>query len=133
MNSLCHKPDFVTELKNDLEVVCNRMSATVKQENYLFIFQKKKPKIKHVPKFWLKKTKLKGLEQNPDFIFYRNYLEWKSKLESIYEEKAKSVNMKSKSKWSTFGEKSSTFFLNLEKQHAFPNQVRNFLFALKNK
>ena len=27
MNSLCHKPDFVTELKNDLEVVCNRISA----------------------------------------------------------------------------------------------------------
>ena len=27
MNSLCHKPDFITELKNDLEVVCNRMSA----------------------------------------------------------------------------------------------------------
>ena len=26
-NSLCHKPDFVTELKNHLKVICNRMSA----------------------------------------------------------------------------------------------------------
>ena len=26
-NSLCHKLDFVTELKDDLKVICNRMSA----------------------------------------------------------------------------------------------------------
>ena len=26
-NSLCHKPDFITELKNHLKVVYNRMSA----------------------------------------------------------------------------------------------------------
>ena len=26
-NSLCHEPDFVTKLKNNLKVICNRMSA----------------------------------------------------------------------------------------------------------
>ena len=26
-NSFCHNPDFVTELKNHLKVICNGMSA----------------------------------------------------------------------------------------------------------
>ena len=33
------------------------------------------------------KSKLKELEQNPDFIFDRNYLDYKNKLEQIYEKR----------------------------------------------
>ena len=37
------------------------------------------------------KSKLKELEQNPDFIFDRNYLDYKNKHEQIYEKKANDV------------------------------------------
>ena len=45
------------------------------------------------------KNKLKELEQNPDCIFDRNYIKYKSKLEQICE-------------WYEFGVKSSNFSLN---------------------
>ena len=60
--SLYQKPDFVTELKNDLKFTCNRMSAEkitneqlcweyIKYEirKFSICFSKAKPK-KHVPK-----------------------------------------------------------------------------------
>ena len=34
-NSLYHKPDFVTELKNYLKVICNRMSSEQKTDEQL--------------------------------------------------------------------------------------------------
>ena len=72
--------------------------------------------------------KLKELEQNPDCIFDCNYLDYKNKLEQLYEEKANnSGKMRSKCEWCEFGEKSSKFFLDLEKQHALLNQVRTLL------
>ena len=40
----------------------------------------KKPK-KHVPKLLTLENRLKELEQNPDFIFDCNYLDYKNKLE----------------------------------------------------
>ena len=57
-------------------------------------------------------SKLKELEQNPECIFDRNYLEYKNKLEQIYEEKATGVKIRSKCGWYEFGEKSSKVFLN---------------------
>ena len=74
---------------------------------------------------------LKELEQNPECIFDLNYLEYKNKLEQIYEEKANGAKIRSKCEWYEFGEKSSKFFLNLEKQHALLNQVRTLLFGKK--
>ena len=72
-------------------------------------------------------NKLKELKQNPDCIFDRNYLDYKNKLEKIYEEKANGDKIRSKCEWYKFGEKSSKFFLNLKKQHALLNQVRTLL------
>ena len=72
-------------------------------------------------------NKLKELEQNPDCIFDRHYLDCKNKLEQIYEEKANAVKIRSKCEWYEFGVKSSKFFLNPEKQHALLNQVRTLL------
>ena len=57
----------------------------------------------------------KELEQIPDCIFDLNYLDNKNKLEQIYEEKANGVKITHKCEWYEFGEKSSKFFLNLEK------------------
>ena len=44
-------------------------------------------------------NKLKELEQNPDCIFDRNYLDYKNKLEQIYEHKANGVKIRSKFEW----------------------------------
>ena len=49
-------------------------------------------------------------EQNPDRIFDRNNLDYRNKLEQIYEEKANAVKI-SKGEWYEFGEKSSKFYL----------------------
>ena len=45
----------------------------------------------------------------------------------MYDEKSNGVKIRSKCEWYEFGEKSSKFFLNLEKQHALLNQVRTLL------
>ena len=60
-------------------------------------------------------NKLKELEQKTDCIFDRKYLDCKNKLEQIYEEKANGIKIRSKCEWYKFGEKSSKFFLTLEK------------------
>ena len=75
--------------------------------------------------------KLKELEQNLCCIFDRNYLDYKNKLEQIYEQKANGVKIRSKSEWYEFEEKSLKFFLNIEKQHALLNQVRSLLCSEK--
>ena len=78
------------------------------------------------------KNKLKELEKYPECILDRNYFEYKSKFEQIYEEKANDVKIRSKCKWYEFGENSSKFFLNIEKLHALLNEVRT-LSAVKKK
>ena len=56
-----------------------------------------------------------------------NYLDYKNKLEQICNEKANGVKIRSKCEWYEFEEKTSKFFLNLEKQQALLNQVRTLL------
>ena len=82
----------------------------MKYENFLFAFQKKKPKTS--ADTVTLENKFKKFEQNPDCVFDRNYLDYKNKLEQIYEEKTNGVKIRSKCE---FREKSLKFFLNLEK------------------
>ena len=104
--SLCQKPDFVTELKSHLKVIRNRMSSEqitdeqlcweyIKYETrnffIFFDFQKKMPKTG--AEIVTLENDLKELEQNPECIFDPNYLEYKNKLEQIYEEKANGVKI----------------------------------------
>ena len=76
-SSLCHKPDFITELKNYLKVICNKMSAeqiTDEQLCWEYIkygiskfsirFSKEKAKKTRAETFTLE-NKLKELEQTP--------------------------------------------------------------------
>ena len=51
-------------------------------------------------------------------IFDHNYLDYEKKLEQIYEKKTIEVKIRSNCEWYDFEEKSSKFFLNLEKEHA---------------
>ena len=52
------------------------------------------------------------------------YLECKNRLENIYEEKANGIRIRSKCSWYEQGEKSSNFFLNLEKSRSVQGLIR---------
>ena len=72
------------------------------------------------------RNKLNQLEANVNFHFDDHYLECNN-LEKVYQEKANGIKIRSKCDWYEFGEKSSTFLFNLEKQYALQNQVRTLL------
>ena len=126
-NSLCHKLDFITELKNHLtdEQLCR---GYIKYEIRKISIRFSKEKVKKTrAEIVTLENKLKELEQNPDCIFDRKYLDYKNKLEQIQEGKANNVKIRSKCEWYEFGEKSPKFFLDLEKQDPSLNQVRTLL------
>ena len=59
---------------------------------FSILFSKEKSKKTRVETVTFE-NKLKELEQNPDCIFDRNYLDYKNKLKQIYEEKANGVKI----------------------------------------
>ena len=63
-------------------------------------------------------NKLKTLENSPSFVNNPEYIETNEKLDKIYQEKTNGIRIKSKCNWYEHGEKSSNFFLNLEKSRA---------------
>ena len=72
-------------------------------------------------------NKLKTLENSPNFVNNPEYIETYEKLDKIYQEKANGIRIRSKCNWYKHGEKSSKFFLNLEKSRVVQNQIRNIL------
>ena len=72
-------------------------------------------------------NKLKTLENSPSFVDNPEYLKTNEKLGTIHQEKANDIRIRSKCNWYEQGEKSSRFFLNLEKSRAFQNQILNIL------
>ena len=81
---------------------------------------------KKIEKMYLE-NKLKTLETRPDFIDNPEYTETNEKLDKIYQEKINGIRIRSKCNWYEHGEKSSKFFLSLEKSRAVQNQIRNIL------
>ena len=79
--------------------------------------QAKKLRLKSV----LLEKKLKNLESNMNN--HEEYNDCKTKFEQIYKIKANGIKIRSKCEWYEHGEKSSKFFLNLEKSHAIQGQV----------
>ena len=72
-------------------------------------------------------NKLKTLENSPSFVNSPEYTETNEKLDKIYQEKANDIRIRSKCNWYKHGEKSSNFFLNVEKSREVQNQIRNIL------
>ena len=56
------------------------------------------------------------------------YNDCKTQLEQIYKIKANGIKIRSKCEWYEHGEKSSRFFLNLEKSRAIQDQVRTVIY-----
>ena len=55
------------------------------------------------------------------------YISCKSKLDQFYKEKANGIRIRSKCDWYEYGEKSTKFFLILEKTRAHQIRIRNIL------
>ena len=95
--------------------------------NFSIEFSKTYIKLQREERSNLEKT-LKDLEaKNDNFENNEYYIACKNKLDSIYEEKANGIKIRSKCNWYEQGEKSSKFFLNLEKKHAVQGQIRSLL------
>ena len=61
------------------------------------------------------------------YLDNKDYLARKTKLDKIYDKKVEGLRIRSKRDWYEKGKKSTTFFLNLEKRHAIPNQVKSLV------
>ena len=55
------------------------------------------------------------------------YISCKCKLDPFYEEKTNGISIRSKCDWYEYSEKSTKFFLNLEKTQAHQKKIRNIL------
>ena len=65
---------------------------------------------------WIRKKKLKELESNLSYeANFNEYKKRKKNLELIYDRIAEGTKIRSKSQWYEEGEKSTIFFLNIEK------------------
>ena len=70
-------------------------------------------------------NKLKKLENNTSYVENLEYIDCRNKLDKIYEQKINGIRIRSKCDWYEYGEKSSKFFLNLEKTSATQSTLRN--------
>ena len=70
-------------------------------------------------------NKMKTFEENlTNNESNQDYLKCKRDLNYIYDQKFEGIKIRSKCNWYEDGEESSNFFLNLEKNRAFQNQIR---------
>ena len=58
------------------------------------------------------------MEKELEFQESETYINTKKELDNIYDLKAEGIRIRSRCKWYEAGEKSTNFFLNLEKRHA---------------
>ena len=73
-------------------------------------------------------NKFKNLENVLDnYDNLESYHNIKNKIEEIYEKKAEGAKIRSRCLWYEEGEKSSKFFLNLEKRRGFQGQIRKHI------
>ena len=95
--------------------------------NFTIDYSKKLAKERKENKTLLE-NKLKELEGNlntEDNI--QSYNIYKKELDSIYDHIAEGIRIRSKCDWYEHGEKSSKFFLNLEKKRGNQNQIRKLI------
>ena len=72
-------------------------------------------------------NKLKVFEANSVLQCDNEYLDCKERLDNLYQEQINGIRIRSRCDWYEYGEKSSKFFLNLEKSRAVQGQIRYLL------
>ena len=131
-NSLISNDEYVEKMKNQISETIHMLDQdkiTDKHLRWEFLkyeirkftinFSKKlvKEEIeKQRSKLFRKRTKKAGKKKLNNFQADEYYLECKKKLQKIYTKKVNGIRIRSKCNWYENGEKSSKFFLNLEKE-----------------
>ena len=123
--------EYISQIKGELEGTQNTFNDQFKWEflkyeirKFTINFSKLKARKKRENKVALE-NKLKYLENNLENNINKDeYRNCKDELNKIYDNVAKGVKIRSKCNWYEHGEKSSKFFLNLEKSRAIQNLVR---------
>ena len=72
-------------------------------------------------------VKTKIIRMHCKLLDNSEYISCKSKLDQFYEEKANDIRIRSKCDWYEYIEKSTKFFINLEKIRAHQKKIRNIL------
>ena len=72
-------------------------------------------------------TKLKDYEKLENYVDDIDYKVCKLQLDNIYEKTPKGIRIRSKCNWYGHGEKSTKFFLNLEKHPATQSQIHSVI------
>ena len=91
---------------------------------FCIIFSKKRSKDKNKEKFEHESV-VQQFESNPVDVLQGDYDNSKIWLENWYDEYTKGAILRSKSEWYEKGEKSTKYFLNLEKKNSVKNTIRN--------
>ena len=141
-SSLTLNKEFVEKLKEHISTCLNLLEKEkilddqvrweyLKYEvrKFSIKFSKAQAKKLRLERVLLEKKKLKNLESNMNN--HEDHSDCKTHLEQIYKIKADGIKIRSKCKWYEHREKSSKFFLNLEKSCAIQGQVRKVIYKDK--
>ena len=138
-NSLSMNSDFQTKIKfhikntletleiegiNDLQVRWEFLKYEIRK--FSIEFSKLQAQNTKKEKMFLE-NKLKKLENNTNCMENLEYIDCRNKLDKIYEQKINGIRIRSKCDWYEHGEKSSKFFLNLEKTRSTQSTIRNII------
>ena len=134
-NSLLHDDGFCDGIKDTIVLTLNDNSDSnphlkweiLKYElrKFSIKFSKNRSKLRNLQKNAHEKI-VKDFETNPSpTCLQEQYDDSKSWLESWYDDLTKGAILRSKSEWYEKGEKSTKFFLNLEKKNSTKNTIRN--------
>ena len=121
---------YVSEIKHQV----SNMNAKLKWEllkyqirKFIIDFTKRKAKERRKQQAYLE-SELKKLENNLESSEnLRKYESLKNDLELIYDHIDEGIRLRSKCDWYEQGEKSTKFFLNLEKQRGNQNRIRKLI------
>ena len=136
-SSLLTDPIFVAKQKDHINNIINSFDATfsphlkwelLKYEIRKFCITYTKTKNRQTYLLKEKHEKIvKSYESTDDKPSQNDYIESKIFLENMIDERTQGAIIRSKSQWYEQGEKSSKFFLNLEKKNSINNTVKKLL------
>ena len=142
-NSPLSNEEFVTKMRDYIHLKINEMNHEninddqIRWEFLKYEVKKFSGKFSKIlakklrEEFRVLENKLKLHEQNLKCFENEDYLRCKLRLEEIYKTKANGVKIRSICNWYENGEKSSKFFLNLEKNCFVQNQIRKLIIEEK--
>ena len=142
--SLLEDPNYLEELKQNIPLWKTTGSDNLSDKrciwdwlkynirNHAILFSKKKAKERSAMEKNLQQVyeeATKKFEQDPSDSNLNTLNEAKEILESYYEEKTRGVIIRARARWHEHGERSTKYFLNLEKRNHVKKHIRKLLIS----